>query len=441
MMRRNDPRIRQRLNQISQNLESANESAQANLFSFSQNYVNPCLFSVNSCVNTCTTSCFPSRDDRLRRSRSRPRGRAELNFDFYDDWDDDDAAGDGLLGWGNDELDRLLAGSGTRCEAEQPGRQRAMSYGARGDMTGKRKGGVLPHDGGPDPTVIPKNSMFGFLERLPWKIGGRGVRYRPSAADLQEHPGRLKQDRAEDQPLIEDSDEDDGRRRRKNQNRVRSSTVNSQSTANSLSSRGDLFPSEDEDDAVPLDDEFAIGLERRPTNSTDDTGSRKTRSKKRPSGSRTSLRTHSSKETKSSGKRDRESSASSIPQVTEADLEESPTITDLKQEEEQVRDEEDAEVERKRLAAQRLATERGLSATEENKVAEQAKEISSSANTQQPSITTEPVSESPTSTPSPSQLQDTHDDAFHPARLPHFSPPSPTEPKSERVKPPDDTDP
>ncbi len=366
-MRRNDPRIRQTLNQISQNLESANESAQANLFSFSQNYVNPCLSSVNSCVNSCTGSCFP-RDDRLRRSRTRPRGRAELNFDFYDDWEDDDAAGDGLLGWGNDELDRLLAGSGAHGGAEQPGRQRAMSYGARGDKSGRRKGGVLPHDGGPDPTVIPKNSVFGFLERLPWKIGGRGVRYKPSAADLQEHPGRSKHDGAEGEPLIEESDEDDGRTRRNNQNRARSSTVNSQSTANSLSSRGDLFPSEDEDDAVPLDDEFSMVLERRPTNSTDETGSGRTRSKRRPTASRTSLRTHSSKETKNSAKRDRESSASSIPQVAEADVEEPPTITDLKQEEERVQNEEDAEVERKRLAAQKLASERGMSATEESKV-------------------------------------------------------------------------
>ncbi|KAI9704127.1 MAG: hypothetical protein M1836_006988 [Candelina mexicana] len=441
MMRRNDPRIRQTWNQISQNLESANESAQANLFSFSQKYVNPCLSSVNSCVNSCTTSCFPSRDDRLRRSRTRPRGRAELNFDFYDDWDDDDGAGDGLLGWGNDELDRLLAGSGTRGGAEQPGRQRAMSYGARGTKSGKRRGGILPHDGGPDPTVIPKNSVFGFLERLPWKMGGKGVRYRPSAADLQEHPGRLKHDTAEGEPLIEDSDEDDGRRRRKDQNRARSSTVNSQSTANSLSSRGDLFPSEDEDDAVPLGDEFAMVLERRPTNSTDDTGSKKTRSKKRPTGSRTSLRTHSSKETKSSGKRDRESSASSIPQVAEADAEEPPTINDLKQEEDRVRDEEDAEVERKRQAAQKLASERGLSATEENNLTEEAKEISSTAESQEPSITTELVSESPTSTTPPSQSQDTQEDAFRPARLPHFSGPSAPSPDSDHEGSPDKAEP
>ena len=38
---------------------------------------------------------------------------------------------------------------------------------------------------------------------------------------------------------------------------------------------------------------------------------------------------------------------------------------DLKQEEEQVREEEEAEVESKRKAAQRLALERGLAKTEE----------------------------------------------------------------------------
>lgn len=71
-------------------------------------------------------------------------------------------------------------------------------------------------------------------------------------------------------------------------------------TLDSLSSRGDLFPSDEEDDAIPLDDEFAMVLERRTTQSSmsglqTETSSGRARSErklgKRPStGSRTSTR-------------------------------------------------------------------------------------------------------------------------------------------------------
>ncbi len=300
-----------------------------------------------------------------------------MNFDFYDDWDDEDGAGDGLMGWGNDELDRLLAGSGERDgHAEQPRRQRAMSYGSRRSdgryPSGKARSGVLPNDGGPDPTLIPQTSMFGFLERLPWKIAGKGVRYKPSAADLQERPGMGRARQVEAEPLIEEADESGEEARLRKHRRKRSATSVSQSTNHSLSSRGDLFPSEDEDDAVPLDDEFAMVLERRNTGTTlDDHGSGKKSSGKRVAVSKASTKTTSSQDTRSTGKREQDSRASAdqaadLPRTTTPTV---PSMVDLKREEERVHREEEEEIEKNREAAQRLASERGLSSAEiESKV-------------------------------------------------------------------------
>ncbi|MCJ1431710.1 hypothetical protein MMC27_001065 [Xylographa pallens] len=363
-MNRRDPRIRQTLNNISSTLESANLTTQASLFSFSETYVNPCLTSITTCLEASCYPCFGAQRDverrrnRNRMGRSTQRGRPELVFDFYnDEWDDlEDGEGAGLLGgWGNDELDRLLAGSGGGGRDEQPGRKRAMSYGSRGV---KRKGVTLTGKGDEmDPTVIPNSSMFGFLERLPWKIGGRGVRYKPSAADLQEHPGRKS--RAEGEVLLEESEGEDTVQRRQ---RKRSGTTTSRSTNNSLSSRGDLFPSEDEDDAVPLDDEFAMVLERRNTNTgSDEASSRKTKGK-RLSTSGVSSKTASSKDTMSIGDHARRASvtgeqADEPAETVRPDL---PTMDDLRLEEERVRQEEDDEVEQKREAAYKLALERGL---------------------------------------------------------------------------------
>ena len=277
-----------------------------------------------------------------------------MSFDFYDDWEED---GEGE--WGNDELDRLLAGSDGH--QGQPGKQRGMSYGSRGV---RRKSIGLPKDGSGDPTIVPSSSVFGFLERLPWRIGGRGVRYRPSAADLQENVGKGR-GRGEGEALIEESEESGAEDALGNFKRNRRDTAESTTTTNSLSSRGDLFPSEDEDDAVPIGDEFAMVLERRTTGNTmagsDDHSSRKTRGK-RPADSRASTKTASSRDTKSPGKRGRGSSTSSrkVPDVAEAVEDDVPSMTDLRREEERVRREEEAQVERKRIAAQRLALERGL---------------------------------------------------------------------------------
>src|SRR6266536_4952625 len=110
-----DPRIRQTWNQISQNAESATENAAAGIWTFQHQYINPCFASIASCFEQCIETCFPDQNERARRlrERSRTRGRAESSFDFYDDWDEDDGGSRGGLlgGWGNDELDRLLAGS------------------------------------------------------------------------------------------------------------------------------------------------------------------------------------------------------------------------------------------------------------------------------------------------------------------------------------------
>ena len=354
-MRRSDPRIRQTLNQISQNIESANLSTQASIFTFSQKYLSPCLASLQSCLEASCQPCFTARDEQRRPHRNARRGREGFGFDFYDNWDEDETE------WGNDELDRLLAGSD-----EQPGKYGGMSYGSRGV---RRKSFGLPKDGGTDPTVVPSSSMFGFLEGLPWKFGSRGVKYRPSAADLQENVGRK---RGEDDPLIEESDESgvDGGRGRHGRNR--SGTATSRSTNNSLSSRGDLLPSDDEDDAVPIDDEFAIMLGRRTTATASDNHSNRKNRGKGPNASRASTKTASSRATKSTKSERRAASTSSgkeshvteTAKVDEEDEDEVPSLSDLKQEEERLRRKEEAEVERRRQAAKQLALQRGMASRE-----------------------------------------------------------------------------
>ncbi|CAG5175284.1 uncharacterized protein ALTATR162_LOCUS10708 [Alternaria atra] len=361
MYRRSDPRWNRTLHQITENLEHANESAQENIYGFTQRYVNPCFSSITQCVNACTAPCFPAHNDR-RRNRGRSRGRAEVSFDFYDDWEDDE--NDSLLGWGTDNLDRFLGGAANYGATTQPGRQSGMSYGQRNRdaryNTPRRKSTTLPRDGAQDPTLIPSSSYFGFLGRLPWKIGGRGLRYKPSAADLTEHPGATRRSLEEEQPLIEDSDEDalDGPES-KGHRRQRSNTHTSGHTTDSLSSRGDIFPSEDElEDAVPLDDEFTIALERRTTGqwNEDSTSSNKARSSKskRPSASRMSTRTVSSRNTSASDK-------PPLPQRSASEMiEEVPTLDELHKEEERLHLEEEMEVHRKRQEARQLAVKRGL---------------------------------------------------------------------------------
>lgn len=350
-MRHTDPRIRQTLNQISQNIESVNLTTQASLFNFSQTYISPCLSSLHTCLEASCHPCFGIKDDQRRPHRNARRGRDDLAFDFYDDWEEDEGE------WGNDELDRLLAGSDG-----QPARHGGMSYGSR---IQRRRSMGAPKDGSTDPNVVPKSSMFGFLERLPWKIGGRGFKYRPSAADLQENVGR---GRGEGGPQIEENEggnTDNGQGRDR---RTRSGTTGSRSTTNSLSSRGDLLPSEDEDDAIPLDDEFAMVLERRNTGATsDDHSSRKTKGL-RTARSQASTKTTSSRDTRTTtAAKERATSASGrkVSGLAEFEEDDVPSMIDLKQEEERVSRAEEAEVEKRRQAAQVLAKRRGLANPEE----------------------------------------------------------------------------
>ncbi|KAL8773167.1 MAG: hypothetical protein Q9209_001843 [Squamulea sp. 1 TL-2023] len=358
-MRRNDPRIRQTLNQITQTVESAQYTTRASLFTFHQTYLAPCFSGISTCLEASCTPCYtcitnaasstsPSEAARRRRT-GRRRGREELSFDFYDDWEQEEER------WGNDELDRLLVGNDYTADG-QPGRRSGMSYGGIGS---RRKMGGLGGGkdlGDTDANIVPSSSMFGFLERLPWKIGGKGKRYKPSGADLQEvgegQRSRIAALKArasgEDESLISESESgEEGRKGR--HGRKRSGTVGSRETDNSLSSRGDLFPSEDEDDAVPLDDEFAMVLARRTTLSDENS------SRKKPGDSKAaSTKTRSSKSSRSTGRKGRRRSDEQGGVVNVA------SMTDLKEEEERLRLEEEADIEREREAARKLASERGL---------------------------------------------------------------------------------
>lgn len=393
--------MRQRWNQISHNAEAVTENAAAGIWSFQHRYIHPCLAGLANTLDSCTGLCIGDREERARRARERDRGarrtRAEHTFDFYDDWedaDDEGPSGSGILGsWGggrSEDWDRLLAGTGNNRirhagagaadVVEQPRRKRGMSYGTRGV---RRKPSVEE-----DPNVIPRTAPLGFLGRLPFKIGGT-LRYKPSAANLQDHPGGSAQEHEtehgeanEHQPLLGTSDDDDfayhQRRPSPQQPRSRSNTTGSGETSSSFRSRGDLFPSdgEGEEDAVPLDDEFAVALDR-----VDDRSSNRTRSSKgkrpaamggdhRSSMSRTISRTtiNSSHTIESLNGGAVNPSTISLPALgggdataATPDLVSMPSLEDLRWEEEQAEREEAEEIERRRRAASQLAMQRGLS--------------------------------------------------------------------------------
>ena len=375
MYRTGDPRFRRRLNELGQQLESVNEAAQSNLYIFGQTYIRPCFESIGDCFHTAVDSACPTlnlsaRDrERARRQQGRRRGRAELAFDFYDDWEEEDP--DPLDSWsGNEEFDRLLSSNqsyGT-VQHTQPARPRGMSY-----PKGRRKSTL---DNEPDPTLIPGSQ--GFIARL-FGSKTKNLRYKPSAADLQEHPGarRLGRDSTEGEALLaEEGVEGSGKRRHR---RNRSSTVTSGHTTDSLSSRGDIFPSDEElDDAIPLDDEFAMVLERRTTQSGPETESSSQRTRgsgeqqRRRRGKRPSAGSHKSTNSSRSRKRRSRTNSSAaqtpIDEVppdhdfgqTEEDEVEQPTLSELKAEETRLAEVEEAEVNRRREEALRLAAERGL---------------------------------------------------------------------------------
>ena len=292
---RHDPRIRQNLDRISTSLESAADNARTGCFTFTKSYLEPCL---SSLVNCCS-SCLPKpkvthHHHHHHHHRNRYAGRSEYPFAFYDydDYgsDDDDGGGRSFLAWGTDELDRLLAGSGSGTPAR--GGAERMFYGAAGEPSsaGLRRKGTLPGRDSPDPTVIPSTSMFGFLSKF--GVRGKGMRYKPSAANLQEHPQRSGRGAGTagagaggpgagaggggagggPGPGLGAGPGPGGATggmafwgpsagSGKANGRKRSGTGSSTgSQGDSLRSRGDLWPSEDEDDAVVIgDDAFPRG--------------------------------------------------------------------------------------------------------------------------------------------------------------------------------------
>lgn len=389
--------MRQRWNQISHNAEAVTENAAAGIWTFSHRYINPCLAGLSDAIDSCTGVCIGDREERARRARERDRGarrtRAEYTFDFYDDWedaDDEGPSGSGILGgWAGgrrEDWERLLAGTGngrsrhpgtgTGDVVDQPRRKRGMSYGTRGL---RRK--ATEED---DPNVIPRTAPLGFLGRLPFKIVG-SLRYKPSAANLQDHPGASGLEHGQEpgeaterQPLLGVGDNDEfGRQRRPSpgQSRPRSNTTGSGETSSSYRSRGDLFPSdvEGDEDAVPLDDEFAVALDR-----VDDRSSNRTRSSKgkRPvaiGGEQRSMSRTISRSTMDSAHTIETLNEASVPgtasfpssgggdAATTPDFRSIPSLEDLQREEEQAEREEYEEIERRRRAASQLAMERGLS--------------------------------------------------------------------------------
>ncbi|KAI1405737.1 hypothetical protein F4819DRAFT_377566 [Hypoxylon fuscum] len=355
-----DPRLRQRWNQISHTTETVTENAAAGIWSFGHTYITPCLSSIGAAFESCTAPCVGDREERVRRARERQRARgaAEYSFDFYDDWDEELGGEDGgglLGGWRSEDWDRLLAGTGRKRGAgeveEQPKRKRGMSYGTRGSR--KRPSSQE------DPTIIPSTAPLGFLGRLPFKFGGP-LRYKPSAANLQEHPGasRVGVD-AERAPLLGTDEEAEYVDDSPTHIRKRSETVGSGGTSDSYRSRGDLFPSDEEgeEDAVPLDDEFTIALDH-----VDDRSSNKTRSSKGKRIADRMLPRSVSRTTLDSARPSLKHSLSSrsIPQESPALLS-TPSMDNLRSEEERLQREEDEVLEKKRMAAADLALRRGLS--------------------------------------------------------------------------------
>lgn len=426
---RTDPRIRQNLNHLSSTIESATDSARAGCFAFTKTYLEPIYESLSSCCTTCC-SYIPDNDALSHHGPSHNRrsnhNDSEFPFDFYNDdyWYDYDDGGrgpsGGFLAWGNDELDRLLAGSSsdTVGHRSSPG----MYYGGAGpSSTGgvgsdirsgalgliggrrKRHVGGHHHHGGQhhstadrDPTVIPSTSVFGFLGRFPW-WGRAELRYRPSAADLQEHPGASRVfptnytiDGGEDGDVDEEarqgllggswdagpSNTNNGRAYQQyaspGRGRKRSQTSSSGTSGESFRSRGDLFPSDGEDDAVPLGDEFSIVLRGSISGGTSDIDGTSTRELRRgsvlsgmspapvPGSRRRSLAgdiNYHADADDSGGEED-----DNFGQRTPRGLTSGP-IDDyiLRTQEEEVAREEERDIERKRAHAKRLAVERGLS--------------------------------------------------------------------------------
>lgn len=432
-----DPRLRQRWNQISHTTEAVTENAAAGIWGLGHNYINPCLASIGAVLQNCTAPCFGDHEDRARRKRGSIRD-AEYTFDFYDDWDEDlggdDSQGGFMGGWRNEDWERLIGGTGrakrvgTGEVQEQPrGRKRGMSYGTRG---ARRKSSSAVED----PTIIPSTQPIGFLGKLPFKIGGT-LRYKPSAANLQEHPGASRYREGERQPLLGQSEQDEDYHHQEtlSHTRKRSGTASSGETSSSYRSRGTLFPSDEEmeEDAVPLDDEFAMALNR-----VDDRSSNKTRSSKGKraasytmprSVSRTTMDSTPSRPT---SLRQMESP---ILDTNEALVISTPSLKELQKQEEQIRRGEDEDIKRKRDAAAQLALERSLQRTtmDYGFVPEAKPELvivedlpapiqAEVEDATSPEPSSEPPPESPQTSAALPHDSDSPGSEFVPARLPYF---------------------
>jgi hypothetical protein len=144
---------------------------------------------------------------------------------------------------------------------------------------------------------------------MPFRIGAKGLKYQPSIADLKDNPGSRRFEGSDDEAMLDEAEDAGASIPNRKHRRNRSNTQGSGNTTDSLSSRGDIFPSEDEmDDAVPLDDEFALHLhlERRTTgNTTEETGGSSRREVGNRSTSKLSLLTVSSKDSHGSRKKRR----------------------------------------------------------------------------------------------------------------------------------------
>lgn len=417
-----DPRLRQRWNQITHEAENVTENAAAGIWSFKEFYINPCFGYMTDSIEQCTTMCLGDPDERLRRRRERERARAENSFDFYDDWNDDEQDGTGSFfgGWGGDDWDRLLAGTGNQRKhrsgtetTEQPRRKRGMSYGTRGSRRKTNEN---------DPTIIPSTQPIGFLAKLPWKMGGT-LRYKPSAADLQDHP--IKADNPETEPLLASDDESDYGQVL-HMPRKRAGTTGSGDTSDSYRSRNDLFPSdgEGEEDAVPLDDEVTYDMVRKGSRSRTHSDRTQSSKGKRPvdkfSGSRTVSRTtlNSTSSHESLGMR----RISSTSLAVTPNVERVPSVQDLHVEERRLEEEEEDDWARKKKAADTLAAQRGLRRELSTAVAEDVDESSEA----------KPVVENDEQFPilkwqseeevnvQQHKQQHKEEQAFVPARLPHF---------------------
>ncbi len=351
------------------------ENAAAGIWNLQQRYISPCLASIGQSLDSCTGLCIGDREERARRQRERERrarrGQAEYSFDFYDDWDDDD---DALANsFGGPRPARQLGRRPDRGLGQAPRRHGLVEEPPRGRRRRRRRrrrrgrpAEAEARDELRDARPAPDIQRAGGPHHHP-QHGPAGLP-RPAAVQDRRHaevqaqrgkpagpPGRAsvfgRRARAPAGP-------------RQATRTVATAATTASATATSTlhalgreaerpgrathrartGPGGDLFPSDGEgdEDAIPIDDEFAMALGR-----VDDRSSGKTRSSKgkrradsKPM-SRSLSRTSVASQLSGSSLKKRTSNLS-LP--TLEDTEAVPSLADLQQEEERVQREEDGEV-------------------------------------------------------------------------------------------------